>query len=289
MNKKTRCQRSRRWCFTLNNWTEEECDKLSGLDCEYLIYGFENAPSTGTPHLQGYVVFKNARSFNSLHNFNERIHWEEARFDHEFCINYCSKNDPNPYEKGVRPITKHTKIDIKKELKADLINGPKKLATKRAILGIQLEQEMFKQILHDTLEKPSIVYVYGRSGTGKTYFALKDGLTNYGIKNCSTIKFDKNGFAHCNNPQAECLIWMEFRPSCLAATDFLELIDGYGCSLNIKHGSIFIRPKCIYICSILHPKEIYKEEINVQFERRITRFVNKDEDPYQSETEEDEI
>lgn len=287
MYKKDNDIRTKRWCFTLNNPTEEERDKLSGMECEYIIYGDEIAPKTGTPHLQGYVVFKNVKRFKTLKNFNERIHWEAARDDHETCINYCRKDDPDAYERGERPVTKTTKLEMKRELKADLLNGPKKLATKRMILGYELEQAMFQEILNNNLEKPEIVYIYGKSGTGKTYFALKDALQKFGKKNCATLKFDKNGFCHCTNPHASCLIWMEFRPSCLAATDFLELIDGYGCNVNVKHGSFYIRPRCIYICSILHPKEIYKEEINVQFERRITRLINKDEDPYLSETEED--
>lgn len=245
-----------------------------------MIYGFETCPSTGTPHIQGYVVFKYQKRFNTLHNFNQRIHWEVARGSHKKNIRYCSKEDPTPYEKGERPVSKTTKISLKKELENDLINGTKKLASKRILLGYELEQEMFKEILHNTLEKPEIIYVYGASGTGKTYYALRDGLIRYGRKNCATMKFDKNGFCHTTNPHADCLIWMEFRPSCLAATDFLELIDGYGCNVNVKHGSFFIRPKSIYLCSILHPKEIYREEINIQFERRITQFIDKNEDPY---------
>lgn len=274
--------RSRRWCFTLNNYTEEDLDKISSLDCEYLTYGFETAPSTGTRHLQGYVVFKNLRRFTTLHKFNEKIHWEKAISSHENCINYCHKDDPQPYEKGERPVTKDDKLNLKRELENDLINGPKKLATKRTIYGYLKEQEMFKEIINDNLEKPEIIYIHGESGSGKTYRALKEALTKYGTKNVATIKFDKNGFGHSNDFQAQCLVWMEFRPSCLAATDFLELTDGYGCHINVKHGTYFIRPKAIYICSILNPYSIYRDEINQQFIRRITKIINMDEEPYQS-------
>lgn len=280
------CNSGRRWVITINNYTEEELDILSGIQCSYLLYGMEEAPSTGTPHLHAYIVFENSQRFSFLKNKLPRARIELARKGHEECINYVTKDDPNPFEKGERPVTKK-KISIKpkKILESDLINGQKKLATKRLLHGMELEKEMFKEILEKRLEKPEIVYVYGGTGTGKTYFALEDSLKKYGYNGVATIRFDKNGFAHCNDPQKDCLVWMEFRPSCLDAASFLELTDGYGCHLNVKHGSMFIRPRCIYICSILHPSEIYKEEINQQFQRRITTFVNKDEDPWISDDE----
>lgn len=52
---------ARHWGFTVNNWTEDdECMLMrfqqDGEAC-YLVYGYERAPSTGTPHLQGYISF----------------------------------------------------------------------------------------------------------------------------------------------------------------------------------------------------------------------------------------
>lgn len=279
--------RARRWCFTLNNYTEEECDTISKVKCEYLIYGFETGENE-TPHLQGYIVFKNPKSFNALKKIIPRAHLEKAVGTNRENYMYCSKQDKNPFEKGTLPDDKHTKVNLKKELKRDPINGQKIAAAKRICYGIELEQEMFKEIRLDMLSKPEIIYIYGASGSGKTYWAIKDSLLHYGRKETSLLRFDKSGFAHCNNPQADSLVWMEFRPSCLDAATFLELTDGYGCHLNVKHGGMYIRPKAIYICSILPPDQIYKEEINTQFQRRITRFVDKDKDPYHNYIDEGE-
>lgn len=280
-------ERSRKWCFTLPNYTEEELDKISGIECLYLIYGQEIAPTTNTPHLQGFIIFKSQKRLTTLKKFLERAHWEVAKGSVEQNITYCSKEDPSPYERGDRPVTKskRIKIDTKNMLESDLLNGPRKLATKRLLLGMENEKQMFKEILNNQLEKPTIVYVTGASGAGKTYFALKDSITKYGYKNVATLRFDKNGFAHINDPHAECIVIMEFRPSCIDATTFLELTDGYGMHLNVKGGGFYIRPKAIYICSILPPEQIYREEINIQFMRRITQIVNMDENPYHSDTE----
>jgi len=46
-----------RYVFTFNNYTEDDCAVVEAFakdHCRYLIYGKEVAPSTGTPHLQGY-------------------------------------------------------------------------------------------------------------------------------------------------------------------------------------------------------------------------------------------
>ena len=44
----------------------------------------------GTPHIQGVLVFRNAKFFSELHNVDSAIHWEKAR-NLMACRNYCSK------------------------------------------------------------------------------------------------------------------------------------------------------------------------------------------------------
>jgi len=44
--------RLRRFCFTLNNWTEEEWDALTEFQCTWMVMGKE-VGENGTRHLQG--------------------------------------------------------------------------------------------------------------------------------------------------------------------------------------------------------------------------------------------
>lgn len=273
-------RKSRRWTFTVNNYTQDDMDRLSAMKTDFLIYGFETAPGTGTPHLQGYAVFPHQKTLRTLKRYQARAHWEVAKGTHSECIAYCRKEDKTPFVRGQEPKDRRRKIRAKAILSKDLINGQRILATERTILGLEMEKEMLLEIKDNCLEKPKIVYIHGQSGTGKSYYALQEAVRDYGVSNVSTLRFDKAGFAHCGNPQAPCLVILEFRPSCIDAVTFLELTDGYGIHLNVKHGSVYIRTSCIYICSILHPQEIYKEEINKQFLRRITNIINKDIDPY---------
>lgn len=202
------------------------------------------------------------------------------------------------WEKGIRPLSV-AKADAKNELKPlntleilETEEITKKtlddLIARRYFIGIQMFQEMLNEIKEDRLQKPEIIYIYGDSGTGKTYSAWKMATQKYGIENISDISF-ANSFGNATNVHAECLVYDEFRPSQLDAATFLKLTDGYGMTLNIKHSMVYIRPKCVIITSIKHPNEIYKDEMNEQFKRRITQFINMNENPYREKEEVEEI
>ena len=239
--------------------------------------------------MQGYIVFKGCKRLATVKKLIERAHWEPAWGTVKENICYCKKQDNTPFIKGNEPADrKVTRIDPKKEIERDPIHGLQIVANKRTLIGIKLEREMLKEVALGILNKPTIYYVYGASGTGKTWWAINDAVVKYGTRNVTMLRF-VNSFAICNNPQAEAIILPEFRPSCIDAATFLEFTDGYGMILNVKHSQVYIRPRAIYICSVKHPHEIYKEEINEQFMRRITIFIDKNKDPYMRtvETEED--
>lgn len=86
-------KRSRKWCFTLNNYTDDEYDTMTQvLSSEKFIVGKEIGEQ-GTPHLQGYVEFANARSFASIKKLiGDRAHIEVARGTTKQNVTYCSKD-----------------------------------------------------------------------------------------------------------------------------------------------------------------------------------------------------
>lgn len=265
--------RYRRFTFTLNNYSDEECDAISALPASYILYGHETGEN-GTKHLQGYLVFKNPVSFENLKKKLPRAHIEVAIKGHEANIRYCKK-DGDFFEKGEIPSYKRSELKVDeltrikpKDLQAHL-NGT------RLLIGMRLENDMLDEIRADCLEKPIVKYIYGSSGSGKTYMAYKLATSLFENDEIATLDF-KNGFAISNNYQAKCLILPEFRPSTIDAASFLSFIDGYGCVLNVKGSHCFVRPKMIIICSIKSPYEIYRDEMNGQFIRRLTEIINKD-------------
>jgi len=97
--------RSKSWVFVLNNWTSDQA-----LDVEllaqgdnavlYLVYGREVGES-GTPHLQGFVKFKNKRSFNvvqALFPYGTHLEVRSKDSTDYHAATYCKKDDPHPFE-----------------------------------------------------------------------------------------------------------------------------------------------------------------------------------------------
>ena len=112
---------------------------------------------------------------------------------------------------------------------------------------------------------------------GQTYSAYKRALKEYPKIEIGKLTL-KNDFFDVVNKSAKCYVIEEFRPSQIKASDFLQLTDKYGYRANIKGGFVSLRPEMIIICSIIPPEQIYKEEVNKQFMRRITEQINLDED-----------
>lgn len=86
-----------RWCFTLNNYSEKDIENLKELsnstgENQKFIIGREIAPTTNTPHLQGYIEFGRRVRFSWLKKkTNPNIHWEAAKGDLAQNFKYCSK------------------------------------------------------------------------------------------------------------------------------------------------------------------------------------------------------
>lgn len=92
--KNSRGSGSKYWRFTLNNWTEDELATLIRVfetkKAKYIM-GKELAPSTGTPHLQGYVEFKSkVRPIEAVGV--KRVIWFLRDASSEANVKYCSKD-----------------------------------------------------------------------------------------------------------------------------------------------------------------------------------------------------
>ncbi len=84
--------RSRRWCISLNNYSEIKLTQVTTYfkknKCSFII-GKEGDGKT--PHLQIYVEYKNAVRFKTLKNNIPRGHIEKAKRTKAQNITYCSK------------------------------------------------------------------------------------------------------------------------------------------------------------------------------------------------------
>ena len=97
-------------------------------------------------------------------------------------------------------------------------------------------------------------------------------MASYPKEKIGRIKFC-NQFAIIDNDEAECFVIEEFRASDLRASELLQLLDKYGTNVNTKGGFVYIRAKCIILCSIFEPDELYQRcELTGQFIRRINKY-----------------
>lgn len=92
------------WCFTFPNYDEQDLlimrsyldnyNKSSSSNKRDIMYiiGREICPTTGTPHLQGYIKFNTKIRPKSITEFSNKIHWEKCKGTENENIDYCSKD-----------------------------------------------------------------------------------------------------------------------------------------------------------------------------------------------------
>lgn len=96
----------RHFAFTWNNYQKQNdyfqwlCYNLDELGANYYIIAKEVAPTTGTPHLQGYVQLKKRKYFKTIIKYLSNIHITIVNGSSQDNIDYCRKADDNPYEFG---------------------------------------------------------------------------------------------------------------------------------------------------------------------------------------------
>ena len=90
---------AKRWCFTINNPTDddkfwENAEQQEQL--EYLVVQYE-VGEQGTPHYQGFLILKRRNRLTWLKkNMNDRAHWEKTRGTDQQAADYCRKDDTHP-------------------------------------------------------------------------------------------------------------------------------------------------------------------------------------------------
>lgn len=86
---------NKRICFTLNNYSEEDEQRIQANTELYLyaVYGRETAPTTGTRHLQGFINFKKKQVFRFIREILGGVaHVVPAKGSDEDNQIYCTKD-----------------------------------------------------------------------------------------------------------------------------------------------------------------------------------------------------
>lgn len=236
--------KSRAWCLTLNNWTEEEKQALLDSQCKYVILGEEIAPDTGTPHLQGYIYFQNAVRLTTLRNISPRAHFEAARGTPAEAILYCEKEGTFT-ERGTRPMTQVQKGDKGKQTIEERWELAKKGEFESlAPENIKTYEYIYRKYkaVEDRTELDN-VWIWGPSGCGKSRYVRDTFPEGFYTKPMSKWW---DGYDH-----EEVVLLDDFDPShgkYLAY--FLKIwADHYAFNAEVKGGMLSIRPKKIIVTS----------------------------------------
>lgn len=123
-------KRCRKWCFTLNNYSENEITQIhKDFENDKIIYGKE-VGENNTPHLQGYIEFKEGKTLSRMKKYIPRAHFEYAKGNLESNMKYCSK-DGNVYstfpltrlQKGIKKYENIIWKEWQQEV-IDIVDGP---------------------------------------------------------------------------------------------------------------------------------------------------------------------
>jgi hypothetical protein len=116
------------WFFTWNNYVEKDCGLLASffldLGAKY-CFGEEIAPTTGTPHLQGFVKFAQQKRLKTIRNDlirffgHSKLSWSPSR-NREACYDYCEK-DGIVYKNMERPTNRKKKLSPMEEDRREVL------------------------------------------------------------------------------------------------------------------------------------------------------------------------
>jgi len=147
----TDMSRAKHWCFTLNNYSQENVDRIidNSSFFDYIIFGKEVGDS-GTPHLQGFVSFPNRVRRSVCVEKIGQAHFTVAR-NVDNSIQYCKK-DGDFVELGTRPSAPGTRNDLE--------------SFKLAVLGGCIDMKKLRQDFSEIVAKyPKFCYDYVQDHT----------------------------------------------------------------------------------------------------------------------------
>jgi len=266
------------FCFTLNNYVEEEDVPRISAWCEeeakYWIIGREVGDS-GTPHLQGYFSLRRRRSFLYVRSkLSNRCHIESSRGTARQNREYCSKGG-NFIEGGT--INEGRRSSSRDELAVSFMaavgqgnKGVSEFALSEPGAWIYNGSNMLRNALslRTPVDRPSInvKWIFGEPGSGKSRMA-HELLPEAYVKEPRTKWW--NGYM-CE----EEVIIDDFGPNGIDINHLLRWFDRYKCWVENKGGMVALLAHTFIVTSNFHPRDIFKwgDQCNPQLPALLRRI-----------------
>lgn len=244
--------RGRNFVFTLNNYTpedEESIKQLCNNRVTFVAFSHEIAPSTGTPHLQGYLHHKEKISFNMIRKWYP-WHIEVMRGSLHDNEVYCSKQD-TLLKFGKEPTSTKVSTHLAASERWQLAKEGK--FEELAPESIKVYEYIFNKYRKaEELKKLDFIWVYGESGCGKSRWAHDTFPTHYkkgwsrwwdGYMGEDVVIFDDMSPRHVNFLEDYIKNWF----------------DWYPFKAEVKGGMLTIRPKTMIVTSQYTISEVFTE------------------------------
>lgn len=270
----------RGFCFTLNN-PKSNGGKLFVQQLQeissYGVIGFERAPTTNTPHYQGYVCLPDNYNLKMLKPLNNAVAWFRANGTWEQNKTYCTKSSLKPPliwgkepQQGDRTDLKTIVEAVRQGLTKSQISIMYPQPYIRYHAGIDKLIEAHAKHRDANGPPPTVYWLYGDTGTGKSRYAF-DRWSQEQIYIMDASQ-DWTGYE-----QSEVILIDDFEEGCIGFRQLLRLLDRYPLSKNKKFGSVRINSQYIIITSEHHPRYCFpsNNRDNVdQLIRRIDKIVH---------------
>lgn len=256
---------SKCFCFTLNNYSDEEYTEILRslrVYADYFIVGKEIGDQ-GTPHLQGYLICKRKDRITGVRNkLSKRAHFEVARGSPSDNRVYCSKGGDFE-ECGTCPegiVFKGFKKD------RDELAGEFRSALDRGRAGISKFADdnpgcfawSGHILLRNTMgnagaiprPEVSVRWLYGPPGVGKSRFAHETYPDAY-------IKEPRTKWWTGYMLERDVII-DDFGPNGIDINHLLRWFDRYKCFVETKGDMVPLHAVNFIVTSNFHPNQIFK-------------------------------
>lgn len=256
--------RARGWCFTINNYTEDELAHLDVIECRYLCRGLERGEK-GTPHIQGVIYWDNPKTLKAAKaEIGARAHLEAMKGTIEEASTYCKK-DGNFTERGEKP-TQGKRTDLTRIRETIQQGGG--MATVMDLCD-NYQQAKYAEMYLKYKEpgrtwKPNVTWLWGETGAGKTRLATEMAAGRRTWISARNLKWWEGYDGH------EVVIIDDFRKDFCTFHELLRILDRYEYRVETKGSSRQLLAKDIIITSCYPPESVYDTREDVgQLLRRI--------------------
>lgn len=254
---------ARRWIFTLNNYTEDELRRIAAYPdfIRWVGFGKEKAPSTGTPHLQGFLyTWDPVRMTKLKHGFLRRARWAIQNEDFESNSSYCGKdNDWTEYGERPQQGKRNDILGVKRRLDqgvplSTLYEDEAFFSTimrNERSLTKYAEMQRCKKMREEGRRVPEVYIRVGPTRSGKTSYVYE----HHGFGNVYSVP-DVTGKWHDGYHGEPVLLYDDVDHTRAPAIEYFKKVtDGYPFQAPYKGGYCYIRPTHIYITSNHQPSE----------------------------------